>query len=57
MLEYGVAPWDMAAPHLIVSEAGGLMTDLAGNASWSGPQILTTNGALHEEILEILDRP
>ncbi len=55
MLEYGVAPWDMAAPHVIISEAGGRMTDLAGRSSWSGPQILTTNGALHDQILELLE--
>jgi histidinol-phosphatase len=56
MLEYGVAPWDIAAPHLIVHEAGGRMTDLAGRSSWSGPQILTTNGLLHDRVLEVLAR-
>jgi histidinol-phosphatase len=55
MLEYGVSPWDMAAPHLILAEAGGRMTDLAGASSWSGPQILTTNGALHDQVLELLE--
>ena len=35
MLEYGVNPWDMAAPHLIVTEAGGRMTDL--RAAHRGP--------------------
>ena len=54
MLEYGVSPWDMAAPHLIVTEAGGRMTDLSGRSSWSGPQALTTNGLLHERVLAIL---
>ena len=54
MLEYGVNPWDMAAPHVIVSEAGGRMTDLAGRSSWSAPQILTTNGLLHDRLLELL---
>jgi histidinol-phosphatase len=57
MLEYGVAPWDMAAPHVIVWEAGGRMTDLAGRSSWNGPQILTTNGELHDRVLELLARP
>ena len=55
MLEYGVAPWDMAAPHVIITEAGGRMTDLSGRSSWSGPQILTTNGAMHEQVLELLE--
>ena len=57
MLEYGVKPWDMAAPHVIITEAGGRMTDLAGRPSWSGPQILTTNGAVHERMLELLEGP
>ena len=55
MLEYGVAPWDMAAPHVIISEAGGRMTDLSGRSSWTGPQILTTNGAMHDQVLELLE--
>jgi histidinol-phosphatase len=54
MIEYGVAPWDMAAPYVIVSEAGGRMTDLEGRSSWSGPQALTTNGLIHDEMLEHL---
>ncbi|HEX7196192.1 MAG TPA: inositol monophosphatase family protein [Candidatus Limnocylindria bacterium] len=57
MIEYGVAPWDMAAPHLIVTEAGGRMTDLQGNASWSGPQVVSSNGLLHERVLEMLVAP
>ena len=57
MLEYGVNPWDMAAPHVIITEAGGRMTDLAGRPSWSGPQVLTTNGGLHDRILELLEGP
>ena len=57
MLEYGVKPWDMAAPHVIITEAGGRMTDLAGRPSWSGPQVLTTNGRLHDRILELLEGP
>ncbi|MBA3587080.1 MAG: histidinol phosphatase [Chloroflexi bacterium] len=54
MLEYGVRPWDMAAPHLIVTEAGGRMTDLQGRPSWSGPQVVSSNGRLHERVLELL---
>jgi histidinol-phosphatase len=57
MLEYGVSPWDMAAPHLILTEAGGRMTDLDGHASWSGPQVVSSNGLLHDRVLEMLERP
>ena len=54
MLEYGVAPYDMAAPYVVVTEAGGRMTDLSGRPSWSGPQVLTSNGPLHDELLRML---
>jgi len=54
MLEYGVSPWDMAAPFLVVTEAGGRMTDLEGRPSWTSPQALTSNGVLHAAILEQL---
>jgi len=32
--EFGLAPWDMAAGALLVSEAGGLVTDLAGEPEY-----------------------
>jgi histidinol-phosphatase len=54
MLEHGVHPWDLAAPSAIVTEAGGRMTDLEGKPSWSGPGVLTTNGALHARLVDML---
>jgi histidinol-phosphatase len=54
MIEVGVKPWDMAAPYAIVTEAGGRMTDHAGADSWTAPNILTTNGTVHDELLAIL---
>ena len=32
--EIGLAPWDMAAGSLLITEAGGLVGDLEGNESW-----------------------
>ena len=32
--EFGLAPWDMAAGALLISEAGGLVSDLRGNANY-----------------------
>jgi histidinol-phosphatase len=55
MLEVGVSSWDLAAPALIVEEAGGRMTDFSGHPSYAGPQSLATNGALHDAVLSILD--
>ena len=54
MIEYGVKPWDMAAPYVIVTEAGGRMTDLEGMPSWTAANVLTSNGRLHEELLGLL---
>ena len=54
MVEDGVAPWDMAAPHVIVTAAGGRMTNLAGRSSWTDPRIVTSNGSVHDELLSLL---
>jgi histidinol-phosphatase len=54
MLEYGVKPWDMAAPYVVVTEAGGRMTDLEGRPTWTSPQALTSNGVLHDRVLELI---
>ncbi|MDP2821940.1 MAG: inositol monophosphatase family protein [Sulfuritalea sp.] len=32
--EFGLSPWDMAAGALLISEAGGLVSDLAGESSY-----------------------
>lgn len=54
MIEYGVKPWDMAAPYVVLTEAGGRMTDLDGTPTWTAPNVLSSNGALHDELLELL---
>jgi len=54
MLEIGPTVWDLAAPALIVREAGGRLTDFAGRDSYAGPQALASNGPLHPALLEIL---
>lgn len=51
-VEPAVAPWDMAAVQVIVEEAGGRFTDLRGNARFDGGSGLSTNGLLHDEVLE-----
>jgi histidinol-phosphatase len=52
--ETDVDLWDLAAPSLIVEEAGGRFTDLSGRASPEGGSALATNGLLHEEALRVL---
>lgn len=54
MLEIGPTIWDLAAPALIVREAGGRLTDFAGRDSYAGPQALASNGLLHPALVEVL---
>jgi histidinol-phosphatase len=46
----------MAAPCVIVTAAGGRMTDLEGRPSWTDPRLLTSNGLVHDEVLSALGR-
>lgn len=46
-------PWDIAAGHVLVTEAGGTVTQLSGEPSLGG-SYLATNGELHESIRSIL---
>jgi histidinol-phosphatase len=54
MVEHGVNPWDVAATKAIVEEAGGRFTDWTGTPTIHTPDVLATNGKLHEEVLGIL---
>lgn len=51
MLETGPTLWDLAAPALIVREAGGRFTGFDGGEAVAGPTALATNGLLHDEVL------
>jgi myo-inositol-1(or 4)-monophosphatase len=55
--EFKLSPWDVAAGTLIVTEAGGRVTDtLGGGAYRSGRTVLASNGALHGAMLGVLER-
>jgi histidinol-phosphatase len=47
-------PWDLAAVQLIVTEAGGRMSDLAGADRFDGGSGVSTNGRLHDAVLSVL---
>lgn len=49
-------PWDVAALQVIVEEAGGRATGLGGERSIYTGSLVTSNGALHEAILDTLSR-
>ncbi len=51
MIEIGVNPWDLAAPEVLVEEAGGRLTDLAGERRIDRLEVLASNGRLHDELL------
>ena len=53
--EYGLAAWDVAAGALMVREAGGLISDVAGNPyELGGPSLLATNGHLRDSLIDVL---
>lgn len=54
--ENGLNAWDIAAGIVLVREAGGTVTDLAGGRRmFSGGGILATNTSLHESLLALVD--
>ena len=50
-LEPSLALWDMAALEIIVREAGGVFTDLSGHNGPFGSSAVTSNGLLHNEVI------
>jgi len=46
-----VTLWDLAALQVIVQEAGGRFTSLAGEATPGGGSVVCSNGPLHDEVL------
>ena len=54
MVEVGPNSWDLAAPSIVVEEAGGRLTDIGGVRTIHGGNALATNGILHDEIVRRL---
>jgi histidinol-phosphatase len=52
---FTAGPWDLAAPSLVVEEAGGRFTDLAGGRTLTGGAVFS-NGRLHDAAMELLRR-
>jgi myo-inositol-1(or 4)-monophosphatase len=53
--EKGLSAWDMAAGSLIISEAGGIVTDFQGEAHYlESGNILAANPRLHKFMLELI---
>jgi histidinol-phosphatase len=54
-IEPSLALWDMAALDIIVREAGGRFTNVAGSDGSLGGSGLSTNSAIHQKIVEALN--
>ncbi|HLY96173.1 MAG TPA: inositol monophosphatase family protein, partial [Sideroxyarcus sp.] len=53
--ETGLKPWDMAAGCLLITEAGGIVTDVAGNQNHlTSGHICAGNPHIHEQLLQII---
>jgi histidinol-phosphatase len=59
-VEIGLDPelslWDLAAPMVVVQEAGGRLTDFGGAVTAAGGSAIATNGLLHETARAIISR-
>jgi myo-inositol-1(or 4)-monophosphatase len=53
--EFGLKPWDMAAGVLLVTEAGGRISDMKGGAHsvTRSEHVLADNGLLHDQVLDL----
>ena len=54
MVEPVLSIWDVAAVIPIVQEAGGRTTDRRGAVRADGGNAVTTNGVLHDAVLEVV---
>ena len=54
MMDPIMAPWDVAPLGPIITEAGGVFSDLDGNPNPMGDSALACNKTLHDEIMSII---
>jgi histidinol-phosphatase len=54
MVEHGVHAWDVAAIKPLIEEAGGRFSDWSGTPSIHRPDVLISNGKLHDAALALL---
>ena len=57
--EWGILPWDVSAGALLVTEAGGTLTDMAGGPFGTHDrEIVASNGLLHADLIAVTsDQP
>ncbi len=55
--EHRISSWDVMGGALLITEAGGCVSDFAGDSSdlaYTGKEIVASNGILHDDILTVL---
>ncbi len=53
--ERGISPWDVAAGAVMVTEAGGAVTNMRGGSFHSDDrEVLASNGTLHSDLLDVI---
>lgn len=55
MVDPELSLWDVAALKPCVEEAGGRLTELSGSNPPTGSSAVSTNGALHDEVIAVLN--
>ncbi|MEZ6141103.1 MAG: inositol monophosphatase family protein [Zavarzinella sp.] len=55
LVDFGLHAWDIAGLQMIVTEAGGKLTDWSGGIDLFRPDVVASNGHLHAEVLQLLD--
>ena len=54
--EFNLNPWDTAAGILLVTEAGGRVSDFAGGAvELNSREVLASNGLIHDELVGMFE--
>ena len=48
-----MGPWDIAAPSVIVEEAGGRFSDLAGQRRLTSGNVVFSNGVVHDDVIAL----
>ncbi len=56
--EFQLKPWDMAAGALLITEAGGVVSDVGGTSlDIFGDEIVASNSRIHQAMLDVLALP
>lgn len=53
-IEGGVQPWDLAAPAILIAEAGGRFSDWTGDPAYAHGYAIASNGAFHDQLIAAL---